>query len=308
MLKKLTSQDVAPVLMKPIYATFDQSTLDREYSPSSCIDDINVYLDEYTRTSEVARSNALKDNSCKLDLRYGPGAEETLDLFMPAGKGSAPLHVFVHGGYWQLLSKNESCFAAPMWQQHGGYFAALNYTLAPHQTLSGIVEESERAIAWLYQHADEWGFDREHIYLSGHSAGAHLAMMMLITNWSKLGLPQDVIKGVCAVSGVYDLEPVRLSYVNDVLGMDTSEAERNSPIRHSLLNHCPVILAYGDNETAEFKRQTDEYGSILQDAGIPVTLSEIANRNHFDVILDLADADSWLSRQVFSQMGIGRAS
>ncbi len=293
--------------MKPVYATFDQGTLDREYSPSSCIDDIDVYLDEYARTSKAAKSDALKDNACDADQRYGPGAEETLDLFLPAERGSSPLHVFIHGGYWQLLSKDESCFAAPLFQQHGSMFAALNYTLAPQQTLTGIVEENRRAIKWLYQNADDWGFDRERIYLSGHSAGAHLAMMMLQTDWPKFGLPQDVIKGVCAVSGVYDLEPVRLSYVNDVVGMDASEAERNSPIRHSLTDRCPVILAYGDNETGEFKRQTDEYGNVLQDAGIPVTLSEIADRNHFDVILDLADANSWLSRQVFSQMGIGRA-
>ena len=293
--------------MKPVYATFDQDTLDREYSPSSCIDDIDVYLDEYARTSKAAKSDALKGNACDADQRYGPGAEETLDLFLPAERGSAPLHVFIHGGYWQLLSKDESCFAAPMFQQHGSLFAALNYTLAPQQTLTGIVEENRRAITWLYQNADDWGFDRERIYLSGHSAGAHLAMMMLQTDWPKFGLPHDVIKGVCAVSGVFDLEPVRLSYVNDVLGMDTSEAERNSPIRHSLTNRCPVIFAYGDNETNEFKRQTDEYETVLQDAGIPVTLREIADRNHFDVILDLADTSSWLSRQVFSQMGIGPA-
>ena len=293
--------------MKPVYATFDQGTLDQEYSPSSCIDDIDVYLDEYALTSKAAKNDALEDNACDADLHYGPGAEETLDLFLPAEPGSAPLHVFIHGGYWQLLSKDESCFAAPMFQQNGSLFAALNYTLAPQQTLTGIVEENRRAITWLYQNADDWGFDRERIYLSGHSAGAHLAMMMLQTDWPKFGLPQDVIKGVCAVSGVYELEPVRLSYVNDVLGMDTSEAERNSPIRHNLTNDCPVILAYGDNETGEFKRQTDAYESVLQDAGTPVTLSEIADRNHFDVILDLADANSWLSRQVFSQMGIGGA-
>jgi arylformamidase len=293
--------------MKPVYATFDQDTLDREYSPSSCIDDIDVYLDEYARTSKAAKSDALKDNACDADQRYGPGAEETLDLFLPAERGSAPLHVFIHGGYWQLLSKDESCFAAPMFQQHGSLFAALNYTLAPQQTLTGIVEENRRAITWLYQNAADWGFDRERIYLSGHSAGAHLAMMMLQTDWPKFGLPHDVIKGVCAVSGVFDLEPVRLSYVNEVVRMDIGEAACNSPIRHSLTNRCPVILAYGDNETGEFKRQTDEYESVLQNAGIPVTLSEIADRNHFDVIMDLADTNSWLSRQVFSQMGIGPA-
>lgn len=287
-----------------IYSTFDQSTLDREYSPSSCIDDINVYLDEYARASRVAKSDAMQDNACEPDLRYGEGAEETLDLFLPAQSGPAPLHVFIHGGFWQLLSKDESSFAAPMFQQQGSCFAAVNYTLAPHQTLTGIVEENRRAIAWLYNNADKWGFDRERIYLSGHSAGAHLAMMMLVTDWSGRGLPTDLVKGVCAISGVFDLEPVRLSYVNDVVGMSANEAKQNSPILHRIMNRCPVIFTYGDIETGEFKRQTDEYEANLQDAGIPVTAGEIADRNHFDVILDLADKDTWLSRQVLSQMGL----
>jgi arylformamidase len=269
------------------------------------VEDINVYLEEYGRSSETAKRSALQDGLCQPDIKYGAGAEETLDLFLPTGPGPAPLQVFIHGGYWQLLSKNESCFAAPMFQRQGSAFAAINYTLAPQQTLTGIVEENRRAIGWLYRHAEQLGFDREQIYLSGHSAGAHLAMMLLRTDWRELGLPRDVVKGVCAISGVYDLEPVRLSYVNDKVGMDSAEAELNSPIRHRLLNRCPVIFAYGENETAEFKRQTDEYGSALRNAGIPVTRSEIADRNHFDVILDLADAGTWLSQQVLIQMGIG---
>ena len=288
----------------PVYANFDQENLDREYSPSSLIDDLDVYLDAYTQASKAAKEEALHANTCQPDLRYGPGDEETLDLFTPGRPGPASLHVFIHGGYWQLLSKNESCFAAPMFQKHGSYFAALNYTLAPHQSLTGIVEETRRAIAWLYRQAEQWGYDRDSIYLSGHSAGAHLAMMMLLTDWPNLGLPKDLIKGVCAISGVFDLEPVRLSYVNDVVGMTAAEAKQNSPILHSINNRCPVIFTYGDNETGEFKRQTHEYGSALEEAGIPVILSEIKDRNHFDVILDLADASSWLSRQILSQMSL----
>ncbi len=290
--------------MSAIYSTFDKSALDREYSPSSYIDDINVYLDLYTRASEAAKSAALEKDLSKPDLRYGPGAEETLDLFLPAESRPAPLHIFIHGGYWQLLSKNESCFAAPLFQRQGSYFAAVNYTLAPQQTLTGIVEENRQAIVWLYQNADKLGFDRDRIFVSGHSAGAQLAMMLLLTDWRSLGLPTDAIKGVCAISGIFDLEPVRLCYVNDVVGLDSSEAKRNSPILHSMENHCPVIFAYGDNETAEFKRQTDDYRDVLQQAGIPVTLREVEDRHHFDVVLDLADPGSWLSQQVFRQMGI----
>ncbi len=283
-----------------VYAFFDQENLDREYSPSSLVDNREVYLEQYAKLSEAAREAAERAGSCILDLHFGPGDEETLDLFLPAGPG--PVHMFIHGGFWQLLSKDESCFAAPMFQARGSYFAALNYTLAPRQTLTGIVEETRRSISWLYQNAEQWGFDRDRIFLSGHSAGAHLAMMMLTTDWKALGLPENLVKGVCAVGGVYDLEPVRLSYVNDVVGMDAEEAKWMSPILHDIRNPCPVIFAYGDNETDEFKRQTDEYAEKLKQASIAVTNREIVNRNHFDVILDLASESTWLSKKVLQQM------
>lgn len=289
-----------------VYASFDQENLDREYSPSSLVDDRAIYIDQYADLSRAAREASTREYTCDLDLQFGPGKEETLDLFMPEDPEQTPLHVFIHGGFWQLLSKNESSFAAPMFQEHGSFFAALNYTLAPEQTLTGIVEETRRSISWLYQNADRWGFDRERIFLSGHSAGAHLAMMMLVTDWEQRALPKDLVKGVCAVGGVFDLEPVRLSYVNDVVGMDADEAKRNSPVLHDIGNRCPVIFAYGDNETDEFKRQTDEYAGKLVNANIPVTLREVPERNHFDLILDLTDAGSWLSQQVLSQMGLAR--
>ena len=290
--------------MTNVYSRFDQAELDREYSPSSCVDDIDVFLDEYVRLSKKAKQNALSDGTCTPDLRYGSGAEETLDLFSPHADGPAPLHVFIHGGYWQLLSKEESCFAAPMFQENGSFFAATNYTLAPHQTLSGIVAENRQAIVWLYSQADKLGFDRNRIFLSGSSAGAHLAMMMLLTDWTEYGLPVDTIKGVCAISGIFDLEPIVLTYVNDVVGMDTAEAILNSPIHHRIRNRCPVILTYGDNETDEFKRQTTEFRDVLLEADIPVTFGEITGRNHFDVVLDLTDSETWLAQQVLSPMGL----
>jgi arylformamidase len=194
--------------------------------------------------------------------------------------------------------------AAPAFQQQGSYFAALNYTLAPEQSLTGIVEEVRRAIAWLYRNADDWGFDREKIFVSGHSAGAHLAMMLLAADWAEFDVPHDVIKGACAVSGIFDLEPVRLTYVNDAVGMSADEARCNSPVLKEMDIRCPVIFAYGDNETNEFKRQSDEYGTKLRNNDVPVTLRQIEGRNHFDVILDLADTDSWLAQQVFGQMRI----
>jgi len=286
-----------------IYSTFDQTELDREYSPSSCIDDINVFLDAYASVSKKVKDVAIKEGSCIQNLAYGAGKDEQLDLFLPPATQGAPLHIYIHGGYWRALSKDDSAFAAPMFQQHGSFFAALDYTLAPNFTLTQIVRQNRLAISWLFDNADNWGFDRNKITLSGSSAGAHLAIMMLMTDWSQYGLPQDVIKGVCAVSGIYDLEPIRLSYVNEPLGMNTEEAAENSPMGKELRNQCPIILAYGDNETSEFKRQTNEYRDFLLQSGETVSFNEIGKKNHFDVIMDLMHADTWLAQQVLRQMG-----
>ncbi len=287
-----------------IYSSFDQAALDREYSPSSCISDIKVYLDQYRDVSRQAKDNAIASESCLADVAYGSSIDERFDLYLPEMSGDSPLHVFIHGGYWQALSKEDSAFAAPMFRQSGSYFAALDYSLAPAASLTEIVAQNRRAIAYLYDQAGEWGFDRDKIYLSGSSAGAHLAMMMLLTDWSQYGLPSDLVKGVCAVSGIYDLEPIRLSYVNEPLGMDALEAENNSPMFQPIRNHCPIIFAYGDNETAEFKRQTNAYNEHLIESGEITMLREVGDRNHFNIILDLANPGSWLSRQVLQQMGL----
>ena len=288
----------------PTYSSFDQATLDREYSPSSCVDDINVYILEYVRGSKEARNSAIEQGAYLGDLEYGTSEDEKIDLFLPTSTAAAPLHIYIHGGYWQALSKNESSFAATMFQQHGSFFAAINYSLAPAVNLTEIVDQNRRAIAWLYHHSVRWGFDRDRIYISGSSAGAHLTMMMLLTDWTAYGLPKDAIKGVCAVSGIYDLEPVRLSYVNGPLGMNRQEAAENSPMSQAVRNHCPIILAYGDNETKEFKRQSNEYRNLLLKTNETVSFNEIEDRNHFDVILDLMDENTWLSRQVLQQMGL----
>lgn len=286
--------------------TLPQAELDREYSPSSCVDDINTYLDAYARSSQRAKEKAIADGLFVGDVAYGASRNERLDLFLPSAPvtGPAPLHVYIHGGYWQALAKEDSLFAAPMFQDTGCYFAALNYTLAPYAGMTEIVRQNRRALGWLHANAANWGYAADQIYVSGSSAGAHLAIMMLLSDWTRDGLPADLVKGVCAVSGVYDLRPIRRSYVNEPLRLSDEEVAQNSPLGQTLRNRCPIAFAYGDNETGEFKRQTDDYFRFLQDAGETVCVREIEGRNHFDVIMDLMHADSWLAQQALRQMGL----
>ena len=280
---------------KLVYRHFTQTELEREYSPSSCVPDINVFLREYAERSQVARQR------CKVitDMRYGASTEETLDFF-PAASPHAPLEVFIHGGYWQALSKNESSFAAPDFVSHGVAFAALNYALAPKATLDEIVRQCRAALAWLYQHADELGFDRQRIFISGSSAGAHLAVMVTATNWQRdFGLPDHLIKGCAAVSGVFDLEPIRFTYVNDPLQLDAEAARHHSPL---FLRPCvptELIVSWGDNETSEFKRQGREFAAAWEAREV----LEMRGYNHFDVILKLGDATTPLGQAVLRQIG-----
>ncbi|WP_281558818.1 alpha/beta hydrolase [Thalassomonas sp. RHCl1] len=294
-----------------MYRDFDLASLEREYSPSSCIDDINLYIKQYIDLSQAATTKAQKEQKLIADIPYGLLPDERLDLYLPTRKNHKKLFVYIHGGYWQELSKAESSFAASNFQQQGYSFAAVNYTLAPDASLSEIVNQNRKAIAYLITSAAEFGYEADEIYLCGSSAGAHLAMMMLYTRWQDFipqnqlppgGLPENPIKGICAVSGIYDLTPIAETYINEPLQLTEAEIEHNSPLFHLPTTKIPVIFAYGEQETSEFKRQSHEMCQKLEQAGFPVTLKEVSKRNHFDVILDLADSNSWLCRQVFAQM------
>ncbi|MGK0268514.1 MAG: arylformamidase [Paraglaciecola sp.] len=281
---------------------YDLDKLNREYSPSSCIDDINIYIQQYISLSHQAKDLADIQNTLHVDLQYAESETQRLDLYMPSQSPQDRLMVYIHGGYWQELSKEESSFAATNFQQQGFHFAVIDYTLAPKASLTEIVEENRQAMAWLYTQAAKFGYNPEHIYVCGSSAGAHLAMMMLQTDWSNymLGYQGNIIKGVCAVSGIYDLRPLISTYINAPLKMDIAEAQRNSPLMLPLPKAVPVIIAFGENETSEFKRQSKIMSEQLRTHGFTVQYKEIIGRNHFDVILGLCDQSSWLSQQTIA--------
>ena len=281
---------------------YDLDKLNREYSPSSCIDDINIYIQQYISMSHQAKDLADIQNTLHVDLQYAESETQRLDLYMPSQSPQDRLMVYIHGGYWQELSTEESSFAATNFQQQGFHFAVIDYTLAPKASLTEIVEENRQAMAWLYTQAAKFGYNPEHIYVCGSSAGAHLAMMMLQTDWSNymLGYQGNIIKGVCAVSGIYDLRPLISTYINAPLKMDIAEAQRNSPLMLPLPKAVPVIIAFGENETSEFKRQSKIMSEQLRTHGFTVQYKEIIGRNHFDVILGLCDQSSWLSQQTIA--------
>ncbi|MEU6068663.1 MULTISPECIES: alpha/beta hydrolase [Streptomyces] len=283
-----------------VYRGMDQATLDRQYSPSSRVRSLDAYLRAYVRLSEAAR----RDHAVRTALAYGPHPSEVLDYFPGTGAGHPPLLVFVHGGNWQALGRAESAFAVPPLLAAGAAVAVLEYGLAPQVGPDAMAGMVRRGVDWLLRHADRLGFDARRLHLCGTSAGAHLAAMALLPGPADGPDVSGRIAGAVLLSGMYDLEPVRLSYVNEALRLDEAGARRNSPL-HLLPARLPgTVVARGGNETEEYVRQHERMVTALRPrAAVTEVVAE--RRNHFDLPYDLGVPGTGLGDAVLAQMGLG---
>ena len=285
--------------MTPVYRDFDQETLNREYNARGTVDDAEVFIRAYGERSDAARNSL----SCLLDVPYGEQADEIMDLF-PAGPG-APVFIFIHGGYWRALSQRGSAFMAPCFVDNGIAVVAVNYSLAPGASIDTIVRQCRDAVAWIWRDGPAaMDIDRDRIFIGGSSAGGHLTGMMLASGWRvDRDLPEDLIKGAISFSGLHDLEPIRLSNINEWAGLDEESARRNSPIHNLPAVGCPLIVTCGDLETSEFKRQCRIYAEAWRERGWPCTHFVTPGRNHFDVVFEMCDPASRVSTEIFTMIG-----
>ncbi len=266
-----------------MWKTLRHEELERQYSPSSCVNNFDELIAAYANRSRAseARANVIKD------VRYGDQEDEKLDLF-PAAEPGAPLLVFIHGGYWQALSKDDSTFAGAGLVSHGIAFAAIDYSLAPKAGIEQMIDQCARGILWLRDNATRYGYSSEKIFLSGSSAGAHLAVMAMI-RLSQLSVqPADsIVKGCVLMSGIYDLRPLVNTYVNEPLKLNEKSARDFSPALLNLEVLPRLIVCWGENETDEFKRQSRDFALAHLEAGGDCRYFEIAGCNHFDIVHQL---------------------
>ena len=257
----------------------------------------------HVRRYEELSDDLVRTMPGELDVPYGAaGPRQMLDIFAPE-TGDAPILVFIHGGYWFFNSKDPRRFPAREFVPRGIAWAPINYRLAPTVPMSDIVADVRNAVKWLYEHGAQFGCDPERIYVSGNSAGGHLTAELLSDDWpEQYGLPADVVKGACAISGLYDLEPLLECEPNEKLRLDLASAKRHSPIYHLSGQPTPTIIACGGNESAEFRRQTAAYADILKEAGYPVTHIEVAGHDHFSIIGELANPESPLFQAVIGMI------
>ncbi len=278
--------------METVWRGMDQATLDREYNARASVPDYEAEAARYVALSAAARA-ALP---VQADLVFDPASGCALDWFPGAPGGPALL--WVHGGYWRALSKADQSLVAPGLVAEGAHVAVMDYSLAPAATLDTIVHQVRTAFAWVAAHAAARGADPGRLFAGGSSAGGHLVGMLLAPGWhGAYGVAANALRGGLALSGLFDLEPIRLSHVNAWMGLDAATARRLSPLHAIPLHPAPRLLAgYGGQETAEFKRQTDDYAAAWAAAGHDAQVVPQPTRNHFDVVVALGEPDDPLCR------------
>ncbi len=286
----------------PIYRDYDQAALDLQFDTSKRQPEIARLRDAHVKNHDAENADALGGAGCRRDIAYGADPKETLDFFATEAAG-APLMVFIHGGYWKSRDKVDFARLASGWIEAGVNFVSLNYPLCPTVRMDDVVAACRGGVAWLWDNALEFGFDAARIFVAGHSAGAHLAVMALATDWEGLGdYPRALVKGATAISGLYDLQPLRLSFHNQDLRLDEAEAERNSPVRQVPARAGPLILTVGECEGDEFVCQTNELAMAWRRDGLEVTVTGAAGLYHFNIADKLAEAGSPLNDAVSQQI------
>jgi arylformamidase len=298
---------------KPSWQNLSLEEREREYSPSSCIGgDYRPFLAAYSTLSRQSHADALAAGGewrrISYGVKVGIKSSHGIDICLPKRVSSTvktSLLIFIHGGYWQELSAHDSLFAAAGCITNGHAFAAIDYTLAPSASVAEIVQECRAALLFLMKQAGELGFDASRIVLAGSSAGAHLvamaAMAAMATDLKKQVPYPHPISACVLVSGIYDLQPLVGTSINDALGLTLETAQNVSPTQLAL-NNFPkrIMICYGDNETTEFKRQSAEFADLLNRAGVNCSTFEIPERNHFDVIFDLANDQTQLGKHTLA--------
>jgi arylformamidase len=280
-----------------IYKKYNQQELDLQYNNRFHVPDFEKYLQK----GESLSRQTEKNHTVIKDIAYGDSPREHLDIFPSPNPGSKTL-VFIHGGYWQRLGKSSFHYIAGAFANYGITTVLINYPLAPAATMDHIVISCRKAVSWVHKNIAQWNGDQNQIYIAGHSAGAHLAIM-LITNKEKQN-KQNYIKGICAISGLYNLIPIQLSNINDAIQMDKEMAIRNSPVFMSPAELCSLQLLVGSAETTEFIDQSSELNDKWKNKMQSVEFKLIPGLNHFSIIDSVNETDSLVHQSICKLMSI----
>lgn len=283
----------APALAQPkVFLDYDQTALDRAYDQRHWAPNMEPVLRRHTINSEAVRARI----GAPRRFAYGQTPIEALDVY-PTSRPNAPIMVFIHGGAWRTGSAKDSAYPAEVFVKAGAHYVVPDFANVMQVGLDGMVSQVRRAVAWVYRNASTFGGDASRLYVSGHSSGGHLAGAVLVTDWTKdFGLPADVLKGGVCVSGMFDLRGPRLSARSSYVKFDDHIEHELSAQRHLGRLACPVIVAYGDQESPEFQRQSRDFAEAVKKTGRLHALIVAEGYNHFEMPEMLANPYSPLGR------------
>lgn len=269
------------------------------YAVEQATPDYAKWLQKFSAESRRVQAS----RACRLDVAFGDTPAQRLDIF-PAEKNDAPVVVFLHGGGWRGSSKSDRSFPADVFCPAGAAWVSMEYPLAPTATLDDMVACLRKGMLWVAKNATSFGGDPQRIFVCGNSAGAHLAALLLTTDWAEYGLPPDLIKGGTFISGVFDMVPLSRSGANEWLKMDIDAAVRHSPIYQVPKHGCPIVCAVGGDELPEFQEQSRNFAAVWRYHGHDGTFLPCAGLHHFSIINELANPNSALVRGMLTQMGL----
>ena len=293
--------ETAPRVKGPrVWLDMDQQEIDNAYDQAVWAPNREIVLARRRAMS----AHTLARIGPPLRLPYGATEIEQLDIYRTT-RPDAPIQIFIHGGAWRGGLAQESAFQADMYLAAGVHFVVPDFSWVQDVggSLMTLADQVRRAVAWVYTNAARFGGNPAQLYLSGHSSGAHLGGVILATDWRQhFGLPPDIVQGAVLISGMYDLQPVRLSKRSQYVHFDDETEEALSPQRHLERLTTPVVLAYGTLESPEFQRQSGAFAAALQAAGKPVELLIGEGYNHFEIQETLGNPFGLGGRAVLQQM------
>ena len=279
--------------------------IDAEYNAGASVPDAADQLRGYTQRAAQARERL----RCTLDIPFGPTLDETLDIFpaeLTTARPNAPVFVFIHGGYWRALSSKDFSAIATGLQPLGITTVVVNYSLCPKVTIDEISRQARAAVAWTLRHIGEYGGNPARVAVGGHSAGGHLTAMCLLARWAEdYGLPADPIKAAVLVSGVYDIAPLRHSYLQPQIRLDDGIVERNSPLFQVRPCRTPALVTWGSDESSEFAGQSNAFADAWEANGNRCERLPQPGANHFTAVTGFENSTSALCRWLATALEAG---
>lgn len=268
--------------------TRSREWLELMYNNRARVSNSEEYIKRWATSSALTRNDLSDKKSTELNIQYGNGVEETLDIFLPPDRTPGknhPVFVFIHGGYWSALNKNDFSFIASSLTARGICVVVVNYTLCPITTVPAIVDEITRALVWINKNINNYGGDPDRVTISGHSAGGHLSAMMFNVDWQHY-LPECKnlpFRNALSISGLFDLAPIRFTPFLQLLALTEEHVKQASPVLLPKPESGELYCVVGANESDEFLRQNNLLTEYWSHKRVPVC-EALPGLDHFSIV------------------------